>query len=304
MMVQHKLIWPQAGHYVVAVSGGVDSMALLDLLATHPDAKKWQLEVAHFNHGWTEVAGKYVEVARAAAKKYDLPFHEGSEKVAANEADARKARYSWLRKVVRSTGARAILTAHHQDDLIETIVLNLQRGTGRRGLTPFSSTPDVLRPLAGVSKAELIDYARRRQLPWVEDKTNTDTRFRRNAVREELLPQLRQSNPEFDRQLREVTEEAAALNAEIDRALVDLITKGEGSASVAVGVLRRMPLATLAEMLVMMANVARPGTELDRRTVEALAVDIKTGRNFASRQLTKRLFASRSHDTVSIAFTP
>jgi len=301
--IDKKASWPPPGHYVVAVSAGVDSMSLLDLLAAYADAKNWQLEVAHFNHGWTDAAGEYLKMVRSVAKKHGLPFHYDNEKVAANEADAREARYRWLREVKDQTGAEAIITAHHHDDLIETVVLNLQRGTGRRGLTPFGSTPDVVRPLVDVAKAELVDYAKSRDLKWVEDPTNTDTRLRRNAVRHELLPELRR-DPEFDRELEKIIEEAAELNARIDESLESLVKKGEGSATVSIGVLRRMPLATLAEMLVMMANVARPGTELDRRTVEALAVDIKTGRNFASRQLTKRLFASRSHDTVSIAFTP
>jgi len=160
-------------------------MALLDLLATRSEGNEWQLEVAHFSHGWTEAANEYVELVNTAAKKYDLPFHKGSEKVAANEAGAREARYRWLREVMRSTGGAAIITAHHHDDLVETVVLNLQRGTGRRGLTPFGSTPDVLRPLVKVTKVELVEYAKGRQLKWVEDPTNSDTRFQRNAVRKE-----------------------------------------------------------------------------------------------------------------------
>jgi len=304
MKLSEKVVWPLAGHYLVAVSGGVDSMALLNLLAAQAKSRKLQLEVAHFNHGWTEAAVGYEAVVKASAKKYDLPFHKGSGEVAVNEAAAREARYTWLREVMHSTRATAIVAAHHHDDLIETVVLNLQRGTGRRGLTPFGSAPDVLRPLVGVSKAELIEYVQDRQLQWIEDATNTDTRFRRNEVRTKLLPRLRKENSGFDERLDEVIEEAAKLNPAIDVALTGQITKGEGRASVSTESLRRMPLATLTETLVMMANTARPGTELAGRTVEALAVDIKTGRFRSHRELTKRLFASRARDTVSIAFTP
>ena len=304
MKLLDKIVWPIAGHYVVAVSGGADSMALLDLLAGQAKARDWQLEVAHFNHGWNAEADGYEEVVKTTAERYGLPFHRGSAKVATNEAAARGARYSWLRGVVAETGAAAIITAHHHDDLIETVVLNLQRGTGRRGLTPFGSTPDVLRPLVNVTKVDLVAYAKDRRLTWVEDATNTDTRFRRNALRHELLPKLRHDNPEFDRELGAILDEAAKLNAHIDTELTKLITKEEGRASATVTGLRRLPVATLTEVMVMMAQVAQPGVELNRRTVEVLAVDLKTGRLRGERKLTNSLFANARRDTVTIAFTP
>lgn len=299
-----QIVWPKPGRYVVAVSGGVDSMALLDLLATSKRQADWQLEVAHFNHGWTAAANRYAEVVEAAAKRHGLPFHSGMAKVTVNEAAAREVRYRWLRQVARESGAEAIITAHHADDLVETVVLNLTRGTGRRGLTPFTSTKDVMRPLTTITKTALIAYAKERQLPWVEDATNIDTRFRRNAVRHERLPQLRQENPELDRELGQIIAEATALNAGIDRALAELITSGEGRASASVAELRRLPLPTLAEVVVMMVQAGRPGSELNRRTVEALATDIKAGRLRGARRLTNGLFASSARDTVTIAFTP
>jgi tRNA(Ile)-lysidine synthase len=299
-----EVAWPLSGRYVVAVSGGVDSMALLDLLVGQATNQGYQLEVAHFHHGWSESSDRYVEVVQAACDRYGLKLHAGREKVAQNEAAAREARYRFLRRVMEEIRAAGIITAHHRDDLIETVVLNLLRGTGRRGLSPFAGSLDVVRPLVQVRKSDLVQYARERGLSWVEDPTNSDTKFRRNAVRHELLPQLRLANPDFEAEFLAIIDEAAELNHAIDTELRRVIKARGGEAQVDAELARRSPLATLTELLVMMARLAQPGAELDRRTVEALAVDLKTSRLREPRQLSRSLFASRARATVTITFNP
>src|SRR4051794_19867846 len=123
------VVLPKPGSYVVAVSGGVDSMALLHYLQTRPGIK---LTVAHFDHGIRDDSPEDRKLAQEVAKSYKLPFvyHEGRLGGEASEATARAARYDFLNKVRRSSQAQAIITAHHQDDLLETAILNMLRGTG------------------------------------------------------------------------------------------------------------------------------------------------------------------------------
>lgn len=298
---EQQIVWPAPGHYVVAVSGGVDSVTLLDLLMEHGG---YELEIAYFNHGWTSHGDEAQEIVKWLAKKYGLPFH--TEKASAkitSEAAARQARYAFLRRVKGRLGAAAIITAHHEDDVFETVVLNLRRGTGRRGLTPFGTQPDVLRPLVDVSKEGLRAYATAHQLEWLEDPTNTDTSYTRNAVRHELASKKGLMTSWDHEIMREVLVEAACLNRRIDTQLAALITKTKNQVHAQLPEMRRMPIATLQELIVMMAQTARPGTELGRRTIETLAVDIKTGRLHSRRELTRGLFAQCLHGTVAVVFT-
>jgi tRNA(Ile)-lysidine synthetase-like protein len=177
------------GTYVVAVSGGVDSMVLLDLLAKQKGLK---LIVAHYDHGIRADSVEDRKLVQAAAKKYGLQFvyDQGHLGQYVSEAKARAARYSFLLRVQAAAAAKAIVTAHHEDDLLETSVLNLIRGTNRRGLSSLKSSPGLLRPLLHMPKQSLINYARLQKLSWREDSTNQDTRYLRNYVRHKVMPKF------------------------------------------------------------------------------------------------------------------
>lgn len=183
------LILPKSGSYVVAVSGGADSAALLHALHGQPGLK---LIVAHFDHGIREDSGEDRAFVQRLAGGYSLPFvyDEGQLGPGAGEAAARAARYGFLRKTQTAASAQAIITAHHQDDVLETAIINLLRGTGRKGLSSLSNRPDMLRPLLGVAKHDLITYGEANGLTWREDSTNQDTNYLRNYVRHRLLPRF------------------------------------------------------------------------------------------------------------------
>lgn len=178
--------------YVIAVSGGVDSVVLLDMLATGrlPNYQSLttnhQLIVAHFDHGIRPDSAGDAEFVRGLAAKYRLSFETKREELGPNasEEKARDRRYAFLRQVAAKHSA-TIVTAHHADDLVETIAINLTRGTGWRGLAVLDS-PDIERPLLEMNKKQLIDYAKRYQLQWCEDSTNTDTKYLRNDLRQKL----------------------------------------------------------------------------------------------------------------------
>jgi len=177
------------GKYILAVSGGVDSVVLLDLLSNLPGVG---LVVAHFNHGIRPDSGEDERLVAAAARKYGLPFETGYGRLGAGASEdaARQARYEFLNEVKTRHGAQAVITAHHQDDLIETALINLLRGTGRRGLTAIADNKDVLRPLLNHSKKEILNYAKKNKLRWREDPTNDSLDYLRNYVRYNLVPKM------------------------------------------------------------------------------------------------------------------
>ena len=133
------------GKYVLAVSGGVDSIVLLDLLAK--EIERDNLVVAHFDHGIRQGSATNREFVEGLAKNYGLEFfyEEGELGAKASEALARTKRYEFLNKIKKQTESDAIITAHHQDDVLETIIINLLRGTGRKGLSSLKNHPELVR---------------------------------------------------------------------------------------------------------------------------------------------------------------
>ena len=185
------------GRYVVAVSGGVDSIALLHMIK---DAPGVELIVAHVNHGIRpqEHGDKDSKLVEDLCKKWGLVFRSKDLNLGpgTSEQEARKQRESFLWGLQDDNQYDQIITAHHRDDVIETMIINLLRGTGRLGLS--SMRPDTykyLRPLLEYSKQNLIDYAIQNNLEWNEDITNQDTDYLRNYVRLKLLPKMKSQNP-------------------------------------------------------------------------------------------------------------
>jgi len=200
---------------LVAVSGGPDSLALL--YALHELREEWglHLEVAHLQHGIRgEEARQDARFVAAAAGQLGLPFHlqeidlpelrarAGKGNL---EALARAQRYRFFAQIAQRRGLNLIATAHTQDDQAETMLMWLLRGAGRKGLGGISplqarhSSGDdlprgcaIVRPFLEISKAEILEFLRQRQIDYRVDATNRDTKLLRNWIRLELLPQLRQ----------------------------------------------------------------------------------------------------------------
>lgn len=168
--------------YVVAVSGGIDSVVLLDMMAKLPEL---DLVVAHFDHGIREDSIEDALFVEQLAKQYGLPFETARVELGsqASEELARRRRYEFLRGVMKKHDA-GLATAHHGDDIIETIAINHIRGTGWRGLAVMGA--DIMRPLLHVSKEMIRDYALKRGLEWREDSTNASDAYLRNRLRRKL----------------------------------------------------------------------------------------------------------------------
>lgn len=234
----------------MAVSGGVDSMVLLHMLwsqvndrepVNHASSTRTTLSesltldppgsliVAHFDHGIRPDSIEDRKLVQKVAAQYGLPFgyEEGKLGPDASEATARRARYAFLDEVKRRTGARAIITAHHNDDVLETAVINLIRGTKRRGMSALGSSDELLRPLLAVSKADLLTYARAHGLEWREDSTNADSRYLRNYIRHDVLPRMSATQQTT---FAQTVEKITAYNAELE-ALLDAYLMSEPDAA-------------------------------------------------------------------------
>ena len=205
----------ESGTYVVAVSGGVDSVVLLELLRRLPDVK---LVVAHFDHGIRDDSSDDRLFVQALASQYRLPYvyKEGNLGPTASEAIARDARYAFLRQVMRTADAKAIITAHHEDDMLETAILNILRGTGRKGISSLKNTQDIIRPLLAIPKQDIIAYAKDQGLIWHEDSTNASSVYLRNYIRHKLMPHF---DMQARQQLRQLIDSTAGANEEIDAIL-------------------------------------------------------------------------------------
>ena len=204
--------------YVVAVSGGVDSMVLMHMLHKLPGA---ELVVAHFDHGIRDDSHVDAQLVAETAKKYGLTFETKREELgrSAGEAVARERRYAFLRDIAKKHQAQ-LVTAHHMDDLVETIAINLSRGTGWRGLAAFDS--EITRPLVDVSKKVLLEYAKTHDITWREDSTNAQDVYLRNKLRHKT----KELSLEQKRELRTLHSVQRALKVEIEKEVLALIGEG------------------------------------------------------------------------------
>jgi len=206
----------------MAVSGGVDSMVLLDILRRQPQL---ELVVAHYDHGIRPDSGQDRRLVQKYAEQHNLVFEyeQGSLGFNTSEATARDKRYGFLRRVQQKHHADAIITAHHQDDLLETGILNMLRGTGRKGLSSLTSHPGMIRPLLKSTKQEIYDYAKEHSVNWREDTTNTDERYLRNYIRRQIMPRL-----DHERQkMLDLLESTNELNQNIDQILESEVKKSD-----------------------------------------------------------------------------
>lgn len=173
--------------YLVAVSGGIDSVVLLNQLAS---SGEHELVVAHFDHGIRNDSADDARFVEGLAACYGLPFESRREELgpAASEDQARRYRYDFLHAAALKHKA-TIVMAHHADDIIETIAINLQRGTGWRGAAVMHSQ-DIVRPLLTMTKQEIRAYALENRLEWVEDSTNYSSDYLRNRLRQRIAQDL------------------------------------------------------------------------------------------------------------------
>jgi tRNA(Ile)-lysidine synthase len=213
------------GRALVAVSGGPDSVALLDLMVRASPDHELDLVVAHFDHGIHPESARIAGCVGDMAAALDLPLERGRGRLgpAAGETAAREARHAFLEEARRRLDAATIFLGHHADDQVETVLLRLLAGSGPAGLAGIAAVNGPLvRPLLPFTRSDLARYVRIRALPVWLDPANDDLRHQRAWVRARLLPMLRERAPDVDAALLRAASQARADRTAWD-ALLDLV---------------------------------------------------------------------------------
>ena len=261
--------------YIIAVSGGVDSIVLLHMIAVKkPEigVEKPLYIVAHFDHGIRPDSAEDAKFVESLAKSYGMAFttHRADLGEGVSEESARSARYEFLFNEMKKHNAQSIITAHHQDDVIETMIVNILRGTGPRGLIGFTRS-SILRPFIDKTKQEILDYAAHHKLKWREDSTNTDKTYLRNRVRQEIVPKL---SADQRHEMIKIRENMINLYLEIDdqskKLLVQTLEKGLLVRS------RFVVLPYILQRELMAVWLKINGLELDRKMIERAVLSVKT----------------------------
>lgn len=201
--------WEPTSQILLAVSGGVDSMVLLDLMTRLPAELKPQFSVAHVNHQLRTASDEEEEFLRNYCQEKTIPFYSKKWEQAQHpktgiEVAARTIRYTFFQEIMADQGFSQLVTAHHGDDQLETILMRLVRGSHLSGLTGIKmqrSFDDeqriIFRPLLEFSKADLVEYSRIYQVPYYEDETNHSLVYTRNRYRSQIIPLLKNENPKI-----------------------------------------------------------------------------------------------------------
>ena len=202
----------KSADFYLALSGGQDSCVLLNLMSQLTQSQTLNLTVLHFDHGLQAQSDQWAKHCEELADRYGVFFIAERQIVEVDpkkglEASARAARYAWFTEVIKNRSANTcqhdaiLLTAHHADDQAETLLINLMRGTGVNGLRGIARKREydvytLVRPLLDFSQRQISDYAEKNKLQWVDDPSNHEEKFRRNAIRKNVLPTLNSIKPD------------------------------------------------------------------------------------------------------------
>lgn len=199
---------------VLGVSGGPDSMALLHVLARLRERLGFELVACGVDHGLRPEATSEIELAARFAASLDVRFVVKAVTVPPGgnlQARARERRHRAFRDCVAEVAGRRVVTAHHQDDRAETVLIRLLSGSGPRGLAALPVRDgDLLRPMIRARRSQVLAHVQRHAVPFVEDPSNRDPRFLRTRVRQEVLPLLESLSPKIVEHLAALADEIGA----------------------------------------------------------------------------------------------
>ena len=222
---KNKLLFPEKGKILVGVSGGRDSVALLDILIK----LGYRCTVAHCNfHLRGEESDRDEKFVQQLSFNLNIPYYSvdfdtvnyAKQKNISIEMAARELRYSWFTSLAEKINAQAIAIAHHADDNVETLLMHLVRGTGLKGLTGISPKNGlIVRPLLCCTRNEINGYIKNNNLSFIEDSTNQSVDFQRNKIRLQVIPLLEEINPSVKKVLSESIERFSEINTFYENAI-------------------------------------------------------------------------------------
>lgn len=283
------------GHLVVACSAGGDSVALTDLMVELAPRFGLTVTLAHLNHGLRGSGSVADEChVRGLARHYGVAY----EAAHLNDPDAerggleerlRNARHEFLADVVERIGADAVALGHTLDDRAETVLMNLARGTGSRGLAGMRwrnrvGTLLLVRPVLGVRREALRRYAQERGVAWRDDPSNHDSRFTRNRVRSLVMPALEQALPGAVERIARAAELLDQDNEWLESLVTEALAAARreesypGAIALDVGVLHGLPRGLATRLLRRALSEVRGGLRgLHRAHVDAIVEQLLTG---------------------------
>lgn len=217
-LLNHNLL-DSTKRVLLAVSGGVDSVVLLDLMTKIPLDQRPQISIAHLNHQLRSESASEEKFVGQLAEKYKVDFYSQRWKKEEQtdtgiELAAREQRYNFFKEVMEDQVIPYLMTGHHLDDQVETILMRLTRGASLEQLLGIQSEQKILigeeegyliRPLLEFSKEEIYQYARNQQLSYLEDESNKGLDYTRNRFRNEIIPLLKQENTQFNQHVKQFT---------------------------------------------------------------------------------------------------
>lgn len=224
--------------FFIAVSGGIDSMVLVDLFRK----LNYNFSILHCNFqlrgNESEAETQFLrDFCKDNQLHYVLRYFEteqyASENKLSTQLAARELRYSWFKEEIEKRKYDFLLTAHHADDNLETFLINLSRGTGLEGLTGIPEYNDyIIRPLLPFSRDEILAYANENKITWKEDSSNASDKYLRNKIRHQIVPFLKELHPtflaNFDKTQKFLNESQAFIHDEINAKYTDVVQDDEG----------------------------------------------------------------------------
>ncbi len=248
--IEQQLPFLIKGKLLLAISGGIDSVVLGHLLKR----LNFDFALAHCNFQLRVIESdedeKFVMSLGAdwGVKVYTTTFDtlkEAKQGKLSTQMVARALRYAWFSELTKKYGFTHIITAHHADDALETFLINLSRGTGLDGLTGIPEVhQNIVRPLLPFSRNEIEEYATKQGLIWREDSSNTNTKYLRNKIRKEIVPKLKELNPNFLGNFKKTTQHLKGSTALVKKYINEfkqvLFNKEENVYKIPVGYLKKL----------------------------------------------------------------
>ena len=299
---------PAGATVVVALSGGVDSCVLLHLLRFPLAELGLRVVAAHFDHRMRRDSGADARWVHGLTGAWRVPLRRGeAPRPVRSETEARRLRYAFLERVRAEEEAALVVTAHHAEDQMETVLFRILRGTGVRGLAgiPARREPGVGRPLLGESRDELVAYAHRHRIPSRQDATNEDLGFARNRIRLDLLPRITEIHPGAREGLLRLSRNARRTGRALDALLAPIlqrlrVDRGEGFSTFRRDDFLDLPTAVQVEALRALARGSGP--PLDEAGTAAALQFIRTGRSGRVVHLTRSLSLEREFDLLHLSW--